>query len=443
MRPETNYVKSGDAYIAYQVIGTGPRDLVFVAPVASHLDLFWEEPLVAGFLDRLASFSRLILFDKRGTGLSDRVSGAALPTLEQRMDDLRAVMDGAGSRNAALFGASEGGTTCALFAATYPERTTALVLFSSYPRAIQDKDFPEGWLPADQVDSYVSTLLRQWFEGKFDFYTDDPMQLRSRDWYQRLLRAATTPGAAVALLRMGTDMDIRDVLPAIRVPTLVLVRGGDENLPACRYMAEKIPNAKFVVLSGAAHSPFFGEQETALGEIQEFMTGVRPAPRPDRVLATVLFADIVRSTALAAQLGDKAWRELLDRHNALLRRELIRFQGREIDTAGDGVLALFDGPGRAIRCAIEIGIAVNTLGIEVRAGIHTGECELSDGKARGMAVHIAARVAALAAAREILVSHTVKDLVIGSGIGFEERGVYALKGVPGDWRLFSVQPMSV
>lgn len=213
--------------------------------------------------------------------------------------------------------------------------------------------------------------------------------------------------------------------------------------PHAADMAEKIPNAKFVVLSGASNSPFFGEQETALGEIQEFLTGVRPAARPDRVLATVLFADIVGSTALAAQLGDKAWRELLDRHNALLRRELIRFQGREIDTSGDGVLALFDGPGRAIRCAIEIGTAVNTLGIEVRAGIHTGECELSDGKARGMAVHIAARVAALAAAREVLVSHTVKDLVIGSGISFEERGVHALKGVPGDWRLFSVQPMSV
>jgi pimeloyl-ACP methyl ester carboxylesterase len=439
MRPQTKYAKSGDAYIAYQVVAEGPLDLLFVAPVASHLDFFWEEPLVAGFLRRLASFSRLILFDKRGTGLSDRVSGSALPSLEQRMDDVRAVMDAAGSKSAALLGASEGGTTCALFAATYPERTTALVLFSTYPRAIQDEDFPEGWLPAGQVDAYVSKLLRQWFEGEFDFYADDPLQLRAREWYQRMLRAATSPGAAVALLRMGTDMDIRDVLPAIRVPTLVLVRAGDENLPACRFMAEKIPDARLVVLPGAAHSPFFGEQESALLEIEHFLTGVRPTPQPDRTLATVLFTDIVGSTERVAELGDRGWGDLVDRHNALVRRELARFQGREIDTAGDGFLALFDGPGRAIHCAAAISQAVRALGIEIRAGIHTGECEFVEGKARGIAVHIASRVAGLAGRSEVLVSHTVKDLVIGSGIRFEERGSHALGGVPGDWRVFSVQ----
>ncbi len=440
MQPETKYAKSGGVNIAYQVVGNGPFDLVYVMGWVSNLDYFWEEALFARFLNRLASFARLILFDKRGTGLSDRVPDSALPTLEQRMDDVRAVMDAAGSERAALFGVSEGGPMSALFSATYPERTTALVMYGSYARRLWSPDYP--WAPTPEQRQQFFDLIEHGWGGVVDAATLAPTVAKEeqfKQWWATYLRRSASPGAALALAHMNTQIDIRHVLPSIRVPTLVMHRTGDLDIDVggSRHMAQRIPGAKYVELPGNDHLPWVGDQDAILDEVEEFLTGVRRGPEPDRVLATVLFTDIIGSTERAAQIGDRRWRGLLDGYYAHVRRELGRFRGREIDTAGDGVLATFDGPARAIRCACEIGRAVKSLGIEVRSGLHTGEIEVMDTSVGGIAVHIGARVAAHAGAGEVLVSSTVKDLVAGSGIRFEDRGSHTLKGVPGEWRLFS------
>ncbi len=441
MQPETKYAKSGRVNIAYQVLGNGALDLVFVMGWVSHLDYFWEEPSFARFLRRLASFSRLILFDKRGTGLSDRVPDTELPTLEQRMDDVRAVMDAVGSQRAALFGVSEGGPMCALFAATYPERTIALAMYGTFAKRVWAPDYP--WAPTPEGRQKWFDLLAQEWGGVVDLPTLAPSVAsdeRFRQWWATYLRRSVSPGAALAFGRMNTQVDIRHVLPAIRIPTLILHRTGDLDVDVggARYMAERIPGAKYVELPGIDHLHWVGNQDAILEEVEEFLTGVRHGPELDRVLATVMFTDIVGSTERAAQLGDRRWRDLLETHHTLVRKELERFRGREIDTAGDSFLATFDGPARAIRCSVAINETVRPLGIEIRAGLHTGEIEVMGDQVGGLAVHIAARVAANAGPSEVLVSQTVKDLVAGSGIRFADRGSHILKGVPEEWRLFAV-----
>jgi pimeloyl-ACP methyl ester carboxylesterase len=443
MLPETRYARSGDLNIAYQVTGEGERDLVYVPGWVSNIELMWEEPAMAHFLGRLASFSRLILFDKRGTGLSDRVSNEELPTLEERMDDVRAVLDAVGSERAALFGHSEGGNMCALFAATYPQRTIALLTLGSFAkRRDPDDDYP--WAPtAESREAAVDDVERNWGRLRpedVEYYapsrSGDEQFVRNLEQY---LRRSASPGAAAVLMRTNSFVDMRNVLPTIRVPTLVLHRTGDHDVKVDegRYLAARIPGAKFVELPGADHWISAGNMDELADEIEEFLTGTRPLPEPDRVLATVLFTDIVGSTERAAELGDRTWRELLGAHDAAVRRALERFRGREVDTAGDGFLATFDGPARAVRCAIEAGAAIRQLGVEIRAGIHTGECELDGPKIRGIAVHTGARIASLAGPGEVLVSQTVKDLVAGSGLVFDDRGLHTLKGVPGEWHVYA------
>ena len=440
--PATRYARSGDVNIAYQVVGEGPFDLIWVPGWISNVEASWEVPEYARFLRRLASFSRLILFDKRGTGLSDGVSLENLPSLEVRMDDVRAVLDAAGSENAAVFGASEGGNLSILFAATYPARVRALVLAAIYAKRLWSPDYP--WAPTPEERERQHAALERDWAGEMDI-TDlapsaagDPAVLRR---IASFFRRSASPGAAVALNRMNTAIDTRAALPAITAPTLVLCRTGDREVSAeeGRWIAAQVPGAKYVELSGADHLPWIGDIDGLLDEVEAFLTGVRPAPHPDRVLATVLFTDIVGSTAKAAELGDRRWRELLDDHHTLVRRQLDRFAGREVDTAGDGFLATFDGPARAVRCACAIVDAVRELGLDVRAGVHTGECEVADGNVRGIAVHIGARVANQAGAGEVLVSSTVKDLVAGSGLEFREHGRTELKGVPGAWELYLVE----
>jgi class 3 adenylate cyclase len=442
MEPQTRYARSEDLHIAYQVVGAGPRDLVLVPPFVSHIEHYWEDPLVSRFLTRLASFSRLILFDKRGTGLSDRVPPDRLPTLEQRMDDVRAVLDAAGSQRAALFGPSEGGPMSALFAATYPQRTSALILYGTFASTIRDAGYPWAMDPKER-DKVIQAISDRWGQGTYVDLLAPSLagDERFRNWWARLERLGASPGAAMALRRMNGQIDIRQTLSAIRVPTLVLHRSGDldTSIEEGRYLAAHIPGARFVDLPGADHLPWVGDQDTLLDEVQEFLTGTRPAAEPDRVLATVVFTDIVASTERAAELGDRRWRDLLFSHHAIVRRELERFRGREVKTVGDGFLATFDGPARAVRCACAIRDRVGGLGLSIRAGLHTGECELIGDDVGGMAVHIGARVAATARAGEVLVSNTVKDLVVGSGIQFVDRGSHRLKGVPGSWRLFAVQ----
>jgi class 3 adenylate cyclase len=398
----------------------------------------WEDPLTAHFLGRLASFARLIVFDKRGTGMSDR--GVEMPTLEERMDDVRAVMDAAGSERAAIFGVSEGGVMCALFAATFPERTSALVLYGTYARRIWSPDYP--WAPTPERRRRFYDAIEQGWGGPVGIedvapsVAGDPVFRRSWSTY---LRMGASPGAALALARFNTEADIRHVLPAIQVPTLVLHRTEDRDMSVeeGRYLASHIKGARFVELAGTDHLWFAGDMDAILDEVEEFLTGVRRGPEVDRVLATVLLNDIVGSTEHAVGLGDRRWRELLGVYYALVHRELERYRGREIDTAGDGLLATFDGPARGIRCASAIAAGAERLGLQVRSGLHTGECEIAGDKVRGVAVHTAARVAALAGPGEVLVSSTVKDLVGGSGIRFESRGVHTLKGVPGEWQLFA------
>jgi class 3 adenylate cyclase len=436
--PATNYAKSGDLNIAYQVVGDGPLDLVLVPGFVSHLDNDWEEPRSAHFLHRLATFSRLIRFDKRGTGLSDRPPG--LPDLETRLDDVRAVMDAVGSKRAALFGYSEGGPMSILFAATYPDRTSSLVLYGTYAKR-QDPDDDYPWCPTvAERREYAAVVEREW-GAESDLGTMAPNADEAMvRWWRARARASASPGAARDLILMNSQVDVRAVLPAVRVPTLVLQRRGDRDsrLEEGRYIASRIRGARMVELEGDDHVPWI-DSDQVVDEVEEFLTGVRHGPEPDRVLATMLFTDIVGSTERAIELGDRRWRDLLGRHHDLVRRELERFHGREVDTAGDGFLATFEGPARAIRCARTILENARKLDIEIRAGLHTGEVELAGLDLRGIAVHIGARVAALASPGEVLVSSTVKDLVAGSGIQFEDRGTHSLKGVPGEWRLWAVK----
>ena len=440
--PETRYVKSGDVNIAYQVVGDGPFDLIHVPPFVSNLELQWEDPAERRYFERLASFCRLIMFDKRGTGLSDRV---AVATLEERMDDVRAVMDDVGSERAAVFGSSEGGALSVLFTATYPERVSALVLYGAYPRMAWAPDYPDG-IPEDEWADGVRHLEENWGRGleggiPLDRLTpdrvEDPARRKAQGRWERL---SASPGAAVAMEEMIREIDVRHLLPAIRVPTLVVYRTADvTHAVGSRYLGAHIPGAKVVELQGSDYFPYLGDQDAILDEIEEFLTGVRPVPAPDRALATVLFTDIVSSTERAAALGDDVWTRTLDRHDALVAREVERHSGRRINTTGDGMLATFDGPARAVRCAQAIREAVRSLGIEVRAGLHTGEIELRGADIGGIAVHIGQRVSALAGPGEVLVSSTVKDLVAGSGITFTDRGSHVLKGVPDEWRVFAVE----
>jgi class 3 adenylate cyclase len=441
IQPRTSYACNGDVNIAYQVIGDGPLDLLFIPAFVSHLDLYWAAPETAAFFRRLASFSRLILFDKRGTGLSDPASGVA--TLEERMEDVRAVLDACGSKRAALFGLSEGGPMSLLFAATYPERTTALITFGSFARLLPTPDyFPslrEDW--EDGFVRFTDALQNHWGEGKalaqfMPSLAGDESARRTLGMFER---AAASPAMVRALQQFNIELDVTHVLPVIGVPTLVLHRTADV-IPVeyGRYLGEHVPGARFVELAGNDHMPWLGNSDAVLDEVEQFLTGARGAAEPDRVLATVLFTDIAGSTERAAALGDDRWRVLLESHNELVRRQLAAFGGREVKTLGDGFLATFDGPGRAIRCACGIREAIGSLGVDVRAGVHTGECEVIGADIGGMAVHIGARVAARAAPGEVLVSSAVRDLVVGSGIEFAHRGTYELKGVPGEWQLLAV-----
>jgi len=445
--PETMYARSGDVNIAYQVIGDAPLDLVFVMGWVSHLEYFWREPSFARFLLRLASFSRLILFDKRGTGLSDRVPINKLPTLEQRMDDVRAVMDAVGSERAALCGVSEGGPMCSLFAATYPEKTIALVMIGTYAKRLRDAEYP--WAPTTEERQHFFEEIRAHWGGPVGIEERAPTMAddtQFREWWATYLRMGASPGAALALTQMNAEIDVRHVLPSIHVPTLVIHRTEDQCLKVDegRYVAERIPGAKYVELPGQDHLPFVGDQDMILDEVEEFLTGVRHRIEPDRVLATVLFTRIVDSQEHAARLGVSRWQELINRLRSHISKEIGWFRGREIDMVGDRPLAIFDGPARAVRCACAIVEYSSRLGVEMRAGLHTGECDMVDSKVGGIATEIGVEVANKAAAGEVLVSNTVKDLVAGSGIRFEDRGTHTLAGILGEWRLFGVpQPGSV
>lgn len=438
-RPAIRYAKSGDVHIAYEVVGDGPIDVVLVPAWASNIELYWEDPRASHLNRRLASFSRLIVFDKRGTGLSDRVGG--WPTLEARMDDVRAVLDAVGSERAALVGFWEGGPMSALFAATYPERVTALVLYGMMAAHTWSPEHP--WAPTPEANELATaTVEATWGQGR-TVARLAPSLARDegfRQWWARLERNSLSPGSAAEMFRLNTAIDVRAVLPTIRVPTLVLHRTNDEMVPvaAGRYVAGQIPGARFVELPGVDHLTFVGDTEAFASEVQEFLTGVRPLPELQRVLTTVLFADIVGSTERAAAIGDRAWHELLDAYRVVMRAQLDRFRGHEVDTAGDGFFATFDGPARAIRCALAARDAVRSLGLEIRCGLHTGEIELEGDHVAGIAIHIGARMIGLADPGEVVVSSTVKDLVVGSGIGFADRGTHTLKGVPDPWRAFVV-----
>lgn len=441
MRPETRYARSGEVGIAYQVIGEGEMDLVIAFPFVSHLDLLWESPAQADFIRRLGSFARVILFDRRGVGLSDPVDGAA--TLEERMDDVRAVMDAAGSERAALLGMSEGATMCMLFAATYPERTSALVLWGAMARSTEADDYP--WAPpreavAEANEELISPL---WGQGAtIEIFSPslagDP---HARELQARLERQAASPMRVKQLFQMFLDTDVREALPLIQASTLVLQRRGDRavNYRAARWLAGQIEGSAYLELEGEDHFPWVGDGGSeALDEIEEFLTGVRPIHAPERVLATVLLTDIVDSTRLAGELGDRRWRELLEEHQQRVREQIERFAGREIKTTGDGFLAIFDGPTRAVECARAVADEMPSLGIEVRAGLHTGEVELIGADIGGIAVHVAARISTLADAGTVLASRTVRDLVTGSGIEFDSIGRHSLKGVADEWDVYRV-----
>jgi class 3 adenylate cyclase len=440
-RPETRYARSGDVHIAYQAFGQGELDLVLVGGFTSHLEMMWELEQPASFLSGLASFARVINFDRRGTGMSDPVSEA--PTLEQRMDDVRAVMDAAGSERAALLGFSEGASMSILFAATYPDRVQALVISGGLARSTAAPDYPWALPAEDLIASGTELIAPHWGEGEMievgaPSVADDPT---ARAWWGRLERSSASPGMLFSLVQMFLDIDVRAIVPSVHVPALVIHRTHDRlvNVRHGRWLAEHLPNAKLAELPGDDHAPWFGDSERVLGEIEEFLTGSRQAADRDRVLATVLFTDIVDSTKTAAELGDRRWREVLRAHDEMIRRELERFGGRPVKSMGDGFLATFDGPARGIRCAQALAGAAEPLGIRIRAGLHTGECELlEDGDIGGIAVHIASRVSALAGPDEVLVSRTVRDLVAGSGIEFSERGQHELKGVPDVWDILAV-----
>ena len=431
--PPTSYARSGDAQLAFQVMGEGPPDVVLVAGPASHLDLQWEDPVTARAFQRYADFARLVTFDRRGTGLSDPVDRP--PTLEQQMDDLDAVLGAAGVESAALIAVGDGGL-CATYAATHPKRVSALVLVNI---AVS------GGLAIDEERraQMLDLIENHWGEGRFAqlYAPERARDPQFADWWARFERSSVSPSMARQLVDMRMQVDLSAVLPAIRVPTLVLHRTENRMIPleAARPVADAIPNARFVEAAGSDLYFWPSADDPEIDLIEEFLTGRRAERAPDRGLATVLFTDIVGSTERAAEVGDRAWRELLDRHNAIIRDLLARYRGREIKTLGDGFIATFDGPARAVRCAQEIVEQLDGLGLSVRCGLHTGECELLDGDVGGIAVHIGARVAELAPAGEVLVSRTVKDLVVGSDIGFDDRGSHALRGVPGEWALYSAR----
>ena len=438
---EIRYANSGGVNVAFRVGGSGPVDLVFVPGWISHIEAAEEEPGAARFSGSLRGFARLATFDKRGTGLSDRVPDARLPTMEERMDDIRAVMDAAGIERASLLGFSEGGSLAMLFAATYPQRTANLILWGSHASMVHRPDYPWG-MSDEELERAAQAYAARWGTGVglgalLPSRHDDPALRQSWARFQRL---AASPGAAVALLRMNSQVDVRGALSAISAPTLILHRREDRMVEVGhgRYLAEHIPGARLMEFDGADHWPWVGDMGPIVEEIEEFLTGTRGALEPERALATVLFTDIAASTERAAQLGDQSWRDLLERHDAMVRGALAHHRGREVKTIGDGFLATFDGPARAIRCAVTIRDDARVLGLDVRAGLHTGECELLGDDIGGLGVHIGARVAAMAEPREVLVSRTVTDLVAGAGISFQPRGTHELKGVPGDWEVFAV-----
>jgi pimeloyl-ACP methyl ester carboxylesterase len=437
-QPETKYTKSGDVHIAYQVFGEGDLDLVLVPGYTSHVELQWEHEPAARALRGLGSFARVISFDRRGSGLSDPVREA--PTLEQRMDDVRAVMDAAGSERAALMGVSEGASMSILFAATYPDRAQALVLCGGMARSTAAPDYPYATPAEALIESGVELIVPHWGEGAVlevaaPSQADNP---EAKAWFARMERASVSPGMLAQLVQMFLDIDVRDVVPSVHVPALILHRRHDRlvNVRNGRWLAEHLPNARMVELPGDDHILWYQHPELAFAEIHEFLTGTRFEPEPERMLATVLFTDIVDSTATAAEIGDREWREVLDRHAGTVEKALERFGGRQVKSTGDGFLATFDGPARGVRCARAILDSSETQGIRVRAGLHTGECEVMGDDIGGIAVHIAARVSALAGPSEVLVSRTVKDLVAGSGLAFSERGAHELKGVPDTWDVY-------
>jgi class 3 adenylate cyclase len=433
------YAKSGDLNIAYVVEGDAPLDMVWIPPWISQVEYLWAEESLTRVMARLKQFARVITFDRRGSGLSDPLAGA--PTLEEQMDDVLAVMDAAGSERAAIAGTLEGGPMAALFAATYPDRVSALILYASFSRATWAPGYEFAW-GAEERQLHMDEAVEHWGEGRVaasvaPSLMSDPEFM---EWAGRLERLAASPSTIRRIFELIGEFDVRDILPSIRVPTLVLHRRGDTfiDIQHSRFLAEHIPGAKFVELDGGDNMYSLGDSEALLGEMEEFLTGQRHRTEPDRMLATVLFTDICNSTQHAARMGDRGWRYMLERHDALFRRSLERHRGREVKHTGDGFLATFDGPARAIRCAADHAESVASLGLEVRAGLHTGELEVMDGDLGGLAVHIAARVMDRADPCEVLVSSTVKDLVVGSGIAFQERGEHELRGVPGEWRLFSV-----
>lgn len=440
--PETHYAKSGDVNIAYQIVGDGPVDLVYAAGWVTNLEVMWEDPGFARFLNRLASFTRLICFDKRGVGLSDPVPVEDLNNLDVRMQDMTAVMDAVGSEHAFLFGHSEGGSTCVRFAYDHPDRTHGLILAFSYAKRLRSDDYP--WAPTmEQRIAESERFETAWSEPQTiaDYYAPS----RAKDeafvrWLSRYLRLAASPKAAAELNNGSTHIDVTSLLPEIDVNTLCIYRTDDMdvNIEEGRYIASKIPNARLVEVPGKDHFFWAGDPELILQEVEEFITGHRGSAEPERVVATAVFTDIVGSTARAADVGDQQWRDLLHRHDEVVRTELVRWRGHEVKTTGDGVLATFDSPTQGIRFAKALPSSMEPLGIEVRCGIHTGEMEVRNGDVAGLAVHIAARIAALAGSSEVLVSRTVKDLVVGTGVAFEEQGSHRLKGVPGEWDIYSV-----
>ncbi len=438
MTPETHYARHDGVNIAYQVTGKGKVDLVFVPGWVSHIEYAWEEPSLAPFLERMSRFSRLILLDRRGTGLSDPVD--RLPTLDERMDDLGAVLDAAGSEHAFLFGISESGPMCTLFAATHPSRTAGLILCNTFAANQFSEDYPWA-MQASQWDSFLQHLEAEWGQGVTARFfapsrADDEAFVRS---WGRFERRAVSPGAIRKIIGMARDTDVRGVLSSVQVPTLVVHREGDRATPieGGRYLAEHIHGARLIEIPGRDHFPWVGNTDAILNEVEQFVTGGRQAAEPDRILTTVLFTDIVDSTVHLAEQGDRSYRELLGQFYSIVRRELERHRGCEVDTAGDGLFATFDGPARAIRCACATRNSVTSLGISIRAGLHTGECELLGDKVTGLAVHLGARVCAEADPNEVLVSSTVKDLVAGSELSFTDRGAHELKGIPGAWRLYA------
>jgi pimeloyl-ACP methyl ester carboxylesterase len=439
--PETRYAHSGEVHIAYQVVGEGDPDILLVPEFWHSIEAQWDEPSLAAFLDRLSSFGRLIAFDQRGTGVSDPIPPKEMPSLEQWQDDITMVMAEVRSEQAVLLGLGGGGSLSMLFAATHPERVAGLVLINSFARLVEAPDYPWGRAPVLE-EELLDVMRAGWGRGVLlDLVAPGKVgDEMFRQWWARYQRLGSSPGVIVHIRAMLEELDIRDVLPSIRAPTLVLHRSGNlfVRVQHGRYLAEHIPEARYVEISGTDYFPFLGNSDLILEEIRRFVKGVSRAPEADRVMATVLFTDIVGSTRLASDVGDRRWTELLDAHHSIVRRELERFRGREIDTAGDGFFALFDGPARAVRCALTIREGLRRVGLEIRAGVHSGEVELADGGARGVAVHIGQRVLAEGDAGDVLVSSTVKDLVAGSGLEFGDRGLRALKGVPGEWHLFEV-----